>query len=383
MAKYVVAVLLGVPLLIVLAFAATAIAGTEADPRITTAVAAIGLVVAVGLTLKWFERKKEPALAPPDPGELGHPSAPSFARDGDLFRVVLAKLRQGDGGQKTKSLFTLSLIVFVAVSWLFQVRSLPAIALLVVVLFLHELGHALAMRALGYRDVQILFLPMFGAVATGRRTSSALWRECVVLLAGPLPGLLLGTVLAMSPWAQSSPWGQTFSALLIGINAFNLLPLEPLDGGRLAGCLVFSRAPRLRANSAIVMSLILIYVLNTSLVVGVIILFAFTIPQVAQRRAAKVATVLRRIPEFRDAALPPEIAAADTEALHGIFEHCAKTVRDAALRPFDELGNHLERQTRLVYEILKVKPIPARFALPFGALYLGILVALAVVFAGA
>ena len=141
MAKYVVAVLLGVPLLIVLAFAATAIAGTEADPRITTAVAAIGLVVAVGLTLKWFERKKEPALAPPDPGELGHPSAPSFARDGDLFRVVLAKLRQGDGGQKTKSLFTLSLIVFVAVSWLFQVRSLPAIALLVVVLFLHELGH--------------------------------------------------------------------------------------------------------------------------------------------------------------------------------------------------------------------------------------------------
>jgi hypothetical protein len=125
-----------------------------------------------------------------------------------------------------------------------------------------------------------------------------------------------------------------------------------------------------------------LYVLNPSLVVGAIILLAFAIPQLAQRRAAKVATALHRNPQFRDAALPPDIAAADVEVLHSIFEHCAKAVRDAAQRPFDELVTHLTRQTRLVYEILKVQLIPARFALPFGVLYLGILALLVLAFAG-
>jgi Zn-dependent protease len=37
------------------------------------------------------------------------------------------------------------------------------------VLLIHELGHFLAMKAFGYKNLNIIFTPPFGAVATGTK----------------------------------------------------------------------------------------------------------------------------------------------------------------------------------------------------------------------
>jgi Zn-dependent protease len=100
------------------------------------------------------------------------------------------------------------------------------------------------MRAFGYRDTRILFIPFLGAVTTGRQENVSRDRRAIVLLAGPLPGLLLGLGLSLVGAAHDPLIGHA-AGLLVAINAFNLLPLAALDGGKLLEALLFSRGPLL------------------------------------------------------------------------------------------------------------------------------------------
>ena len=50
------------------------------------------------------------------------------------------------------------------------------------------------MRAFGYRELGVVVLPFLGAVAFGRKDDAGPWQKLVVLLAGPLPGLILAVV---------------------------------------------------------------------------------------------------------------------------------------------------------------------------------------------
>jgi Zn-dependent protease len=127
-------------------------------------------------------------------------------------------------------------------------NSKPAdVAILIGALFFHELGHYAAMRVFGYRDLKIFFIPFFGAAASGRKSRVPGYQEALVLLAGPLPGLILGAVLAACSWYWSIPLAHSAAQTLLIINGFNLLPIMPFDGGRLLNLLLFSRSPFLEA----------------------------------------------------------------------------------------------------------------------------------------
>ena len=136
-----------------------------------------------------------------------------------------------------------SLLLFVlAFTPLFDLQTL---LILVGVLFLHEAGHFLAMRFCGYQDTSIFFLPLFGAAASGHKDNATLTEKVVVLLAGPLPGLLLGAGMGIAMGGQLYKSVGIFSIVgwLLFLNYFNLLPILPLDGGRILNLLVFSRHP--------------------------------------------------------------------------------------------------------------------------------------------
>jgi Zn-dependent protease len=118
------------------------------------------------------------------------------------------------------------------------------------VLLVHEAGHAIAMRAFGYRDISMFFVPFFGAAVTGTAKEIAAWKQAVVLLAGPVPGLLAALAFfvyrGFYPF-ESSAFDYGKIAVVAGlVNLLNLLPLTPLDGGRLIEISVFSRWPHAR-----------------------------------------------------------------------------------------------------------------------------------------
>lgn len=104
-------------------------------------------------------------------------------------------------------------------------------------IFVHELGHGLAMRALGIPVGPMTFIPFFGAVIemNGRPVSS--YHDALVALGGPA----LGTVASLPILAYGVATGDQFALALSHwgcmINLFNLLPIGMLDGGRIAGAL--------------------------------------------------------------------------------------------------------------------------------------------------
>lgn len=118
--------------------------------------------------------------------------------------------------------------VAMAVMW----NTLVAAVILAVVI-LHEAGHALAMRLIGYRDVHVFFVPLLGAMTVGRTTISNVRGRLAMLLAGPVPGLWLAVLLLVleQTFGPMRLFRASALALLL-INGLNLLPVTPFDGGR-------------------------------------------------------------------------------------------------------------------------------------------------------
>ncbi|HEY6925587.1 MAG TPA: hypothetical protein VI653_19060 [Steroidobacteraceae bacterium] len=111
-------------------------------------------------------------------------------------------------------------------------------ALILAIIAFHEAGHATAMRMFGYRDVHVFFVPLLGAMTVGRAVATTLRDRLSVLLAGPVPGLWLAVLLLWIDAAHGSSGmlRRPVLALLI-LNGLNLLPLTPLDGGRVVEAL--------------------------------------------------------------------------------------------------------------------------------------------------
>lgn len=123
-----------------------------------------------------------------------------------------------------------ALLSWVALGWLWNFYL--ATLVLAVVAF-HEGGHALAMRLFGYRDVHVFFVPLLGAMTVGRSVTASVRDRLAVLLAGPIPGLWLGLLLAVIDQAWYPSHGlRTAARVLLFLNGLNLLPFTPLDGGR-------------------------------------------------------------------------------------------------------------------------------------------------------
>ncbi len=132
-------------------------------------------------------------------------------------------------------IFTLSSIAFVVLAGIFWDWQI-GLLLLGVILF-HEFGHWLAMRLLGYRNLQILMLPLVGGVTLGQESTHKVSHRAIVSLMGPLPGILAGTLLLALNGMQGEIL-PLLAILLLAVNYLNLLPFMPLDGGQLLKALI-------------------------------------------------------------------------------------------------------------------------------------------------
>jgi Zn-dependent protease len=105
----------------------------------------------------------------------------------------------------------------------------------VLLLFVHELGHALVMRYLGLAAGAPVFVPFVGAVIAMRDRPRDAHAEALVGIGGPaLGGAAALGVLAVA-WLGGGPFWYALAATGLLLNLFNLLPVSPLDGGRIAG----------------------------------------------------------------------------------------------------------------------------------------------------
>lgn len=133
--------------------------------------------------------------------------------------------------------------------WFFHVPFWHAVAITAVVL-VHEYGHAFAMKLFGLRVRGVLIIPFVGGGVVPEHAFPTRWDEARVALAGPLTGLPAALVglslyhLRLLPQAEG-PLIQ-FIFWSVALNLLNLLPVLPLDGGRVSAALTagLPRAPR-------------------------------------------------------------------------------------------------------------------------------------------
>jgi Zn-dependent protease len=108
---------------------------------------------------------------------------------------------------------------------------------LIVLLFVHELGHVLEAKRQGLPVSVPVFIPFMGALITMKRLPSDAWREARLAIAGPLLGSACALALYLVALAYDSRQLEALAFLGFLINLFNLLPVLPLDGGRISAAL--------------------------------------------------------------------------------------------------------------------------------------------------
>ena len=121
-------------------------------------------------------------------------------------------------------------------------------------LVLHELGHLVSFRMIGQPWGKIIFIPFLGGVAVSRVPHLRLADDafCAIMGAG-LSVLALVPAIMVSFWQVSSPaavqLAYVIAAIAGGLNLLNLLPVFPLDGGRVLRAVMQSFLPKQVRNA--------------------------------------------------------------------------------------------------------------------------------------
>jgi Zn-dependent protease len=102
----------------------------------------------------------------------------------------------------------------------------------IALLFVHEMGHVVALRREGVKASGPMFIPFLGAVVAARSLGNNALAEARVGLAGPILGSI-GAAACILIWhATGNDLWRALAYTGFFLNLFNLLPVVPLDGGR-------------------------------------------------------------------------------------------------------------------------------------------------------
>jgi Zn-dependent protease len=164
-----------------------------------------------------------------------------------LFAILFGALKFGKlavtGGSMLLTIVTYSLLY----GWRYGVG-------VVALIFAHEFGHFLAARQRGLAVGGITFIPFVGAWTALKDMPMNVETDAYVTAAGPFLGSLAATGVYF--WSRETDSNLLLALAYFGffLNFVNLLPLPPLDGGRITAIV----SPRLWLLGAPLM-LVLIY----------------------------------------------------------------------------------------------------------------------------
>jgi Zn-dependent protease len=108
---------------------------------------------------------------------------------------------------------------------------------IVVLIWVHEMGHVLQLRREGIPASAPMFIPLLGAFVAMKQMPKDALAEARVGLAGPVLGTLGGLATLGLYAATREPLFLGLAYFNSIINLFNLVPLLPLDGGRAVGAM--------------------------------------------------------------------------------------------------------------------------------------------------
>lgn len=141
-------------------------------------------------------------------------------------------------------------------------------------LLVHELGHVAAARAVGIRGSWPVFIPFFGALITLPRLPVNVKMAANIAIGGPALGTLGALFcLAFFFWTDSALM-LVMAYMGCLLNLFNLIPCEPLDGGKIAGAI----SPYLWWAGSFLIGALFLYTYN----ILIFVIFLFSLKELWQ-----------------------------------------------------------------------------------------------------
>jgi Zn-dependent protease len=107
----------------------------------------------------------------------------------------------------------------------------------VVITLIHEIGHAIVIRAKGLRAGYMVFIPFIGGAVSLKDQARSVYDDAMIGLAGPAAGTAASLIcLQIYKWTTDPLW--LYIAFLgFGLNLINLVPIGMLDGGRISAAI--------------------------------------------------------------------------------------------------------------------------------------------------
>jgi len=154
----------------------------------------------------------------------------------------------------------------------------------VALLFIHEMGHVIALRMMGIKATAPMFIPFMGAFIGMKQMPKNAFAEAVMAYGGPLLGTMGAIVCAGIGLLTDNPFWYALAMTGFLLNLFNLLPISPLDGGRIIGVI----SPKLWIVGLI--GAIALFYYTWSPIIGLIIIMgSFQIYSATKQSAAEKA----------------------------------------------------------------------------------------------
>lgn len=186
-----------------------------------------------------FGRTSPAAGAEPRHDAFGRRPKPVYKRAGGALAALGALLAKFGAYLKGAvlllpklKLLTTAGTAFVSVAAYSLFWGWPFAVGFVVLLFVHEMGHVLQLRKEGVKASTPMFIPFMGAVITSRSLGRDALAEARVGLAGPVLGSIGAAACLAIAVASGSDFFRALAYVGFLINLFNLIPVLPLDGGR-------------------------------------------------------------------------------------------------------------------------------------------------------
>lgn len=186
------------------------------------------------------------------------------------------------------SKFGSALISMLVTIWAYTIVFPLQVAIgLVGMIFIHELGHIFAAKRKGLPMSAPFFIPFIGALVMMKRHPRDAVTEAYIAYGGPLIGTLGATAALAIGWfglqgGGGPGWYIWVVIAKIGfmLNLFNLLPMQPMDGGRIA-----SAVSRWLWIVGLIGGALLIFYMNAWILIILWLLFAYDLYQKYIRNA--------------------------------------------------------------------------------------------------
>jgi Zn-dependent protease len=146
------------------------------------------------------------------------------------FKFLLVFLKLGKFSTTLISMFVMIWLYAATFGWAFGVGF-------VALLFAHEMGHYIMARKLDIDVSAPLFIPFVGAVISMKQAPKDAATEAKLALGGPVLGSIAALVCLLLYYVdgQSIFLALTYTGFML--NLFNLIPMYPIDGGRIVSAI--------------------------------------------------------------------------------------------------------------------------------------------------